>query len=365
MSKIDKSYHDLLNEILQKGYWYDDPKRKDVKRLEIGSYTFKHDFKDGFPILTTKKINYNNIVTELLWFLKGDTNIKYLLDNNCNIWNKDAYNYYIELCVKENWIPYLDYSKWLEEVKKTPNWYESGIKHRNAGGQLGPIYGHQWRNFNDVDQISNLITNLKEQPLATDHIVNSWNASDLNKMALPPCHYGFQIIVRPLTWNEQIDLYCKKFNNNSLKQIILNDQGIRDINKKLEKVEKLGFELHWQQRSVDTFLGLPYNISSYATLALIIEKLTGYKALGIQGDLKKVHLYDNSINAVEEQLSRDINKYNDVKIDYSDNFKNLNNCFTWDDITLNEFINSLEPKDIFLKDYESYSHLKVEMLERQ
>ena len=345
MSKIDKIYHNLLDEILQKGYWYNDPKRKDVKRLEIGSYTFKHNFKDGFPILTTKKINYNNIITELLWFLKGDTNIKYLLDNGCNIWNKDAYNYLIK--------------NYPLSEGETPTFKEVFDNYKHWNLDLGHIYGHQWRNFNDVDQISNLIINLKSQPLATDHIVNSWNVGDLDKMALPPCHYGFQIIVRSLTFQERV-IICDKYHGGHL----LSTDGDTMI-KFLDDVgvTKYGFELHWQQRSVDTFLGLPYNISSYATLALIIEKLTGYKALGIQGDLKKVHLYDNSIDAVKEQLSRDTDKYNKCELKFDN--PSYKSSVDWIKLDIDAFLDELYPEYFELQNYESYPHIKVEMLERQ
>lgn len=330
MVKIDITYHKLLNEILTNGYWYDDSNREGVKRLEIPSYTFRHEFKDGFPILTTKKLNYKNVVTELIWFLRGDTNITYLLENNCNIWNKDCLKH-----VRKHFGNRMSEEKLIKRVLEDNNRYY---------GNLGPIYGYQWRKWStyhkygdkkytngiEIDQITNLIKNLKEKPLATDHIVNSWNVSDLPAMALPPCHYAFQIVVRPL-------------------KVFFKDEEVN--------IKKYGFELHWSQRSVDTFLGLPYNIASYATLALIIEKLTGYKALGIQGDLKKVHLYDNSIEGVKEQLSRDVNKYESGVFDFPI-FEEL----TWNN--LDELFNKLLPCDITIENYESYPHIKVDMLER-
>ena len=242
MSKIDKNYHNLLERILQEGYTYEDPNRKGVNRLEIPYYTFRHEFKDGFPAITTKKLNYKAVVTELIWFLRGDTNIKYLVDNGCNIWNKDAYNYYNKLTANT----------------QTKEEFERGIHIKNhIAGELGPVYGAQWRKWSTnkptvighngthnifgeivVDQIQRLITNLKEKPLATDHIVNSWNVGDLQDMALPPCHYGFQVVVRPLNkikcdCSESKAIYC----------------GSKC------QIPQYGFELHWQQRSVDTFLG--------------------------------------------------------------------------------------------------------------
>jgi thymidylate synthase len=326
MSKIDKTYHQLLKTIMTDGYTYEDPNRKNVNRLEIPSYTFRHEFKDGFPAITTKKLHYKNVVTELIWFLRGDTNIKYLVDNGCNIWNKDAYNYSIENKKEQS----------IEDFIK-------GVKSGGLIGNIGKGYGHQWRNFNGVDQIQRLITNLKEKPLATDHIVNSWNVGDLPDMALPPCHYGFQIVVRPL--------YLSDFGKLRF---------IYDYNNPI----KYGFELHWTQRSSDSFLGIPYNIASYATLALILEKITSYKALAIQGDLKKVHLYDNSLDAVKEQLSRDVDKYSNTELYMLDEFHYMTNKELVGELPIDKIINELRPDMFKLNDYESYPVINVKMLER-
>ena len=343
MSKIDVEYHNLLDKILQEGYTYEDPNRKGISRIEIPSYTFRHEFKDGFPAISTKKLHYKNVVTELLWFLRGDTNIKYLVDNGCNIWNKDAYNYYCKKCKEQEFMhnsfeAFIDMIKGIEDSKlskRIPNNYKLG--------DLGPVYGAQWREIYDkndddilrYDQIKTLINTLKNNPLGTQHIINAWNVLELDDMALQPCHYGFQIVM-------------KYYYEPGLRHIA--DVGNL-------KGWKLGFELHWNQRSVDTFLGLPYNIASYATLALILEKITGHKALGIQGDLKKVHLYDNSLDAVKEQLSRDVDKYKapDFDAPILDEIKFTN---------IDEYVNKLLPIDFTIENYESYPHIKVEMLER-
>lgn len=356
MASVDVSYHALLHEILEKGYTYEDPNRKGVNRVEILSHTFKHEFKDGFPAISTKKLHYKNVVTELLWFLRGDTNIKYLVDNGCNIWNKDAYNYYKKFRISVG-CKYYDYDKWLEYVKKGSKISEYIF------GDLGSVYGKQWRNFNGVDQIQNLIKGLKEKPLGTEHIVNSWNASDISNMALPPCHYGFQIIIRPLTFWERVDLMYKPGAISTSGDLELVLEELDESN-----ISNYGFELHFQMRSVDTFLGLPYNIASYATLALIIEKLTGYKALGIQGDLKKVHLYDNSLDAVKEQLNRDVNQYSKCEMTFHGEegttmFDHYKDPFR-KDIDLNRLFNTFRPSTFRLYNYESYPAINVEMLER-
>jgi len=360
---VDKNYHNLLDKILQEGYTYEDPNRKGVNRIEIPSYTFRHEFKDGFPAITTKKLNYKSVVTELIWFLRGDTNIKYLVDNDCNIWNKDAYNYYLKRYNSKK-------GEGLFTFEEFVNYIKNRDKNHPVIGNLGPVYGVQWRkwdtkqsvvvghngSYNEFgtiikDQISNLIKGLKERPLATDHIVNAWNVGDLEDMALQPCHYGFQIVMRPLSIHERATI------GRQTRDVFT--EGVYKSSEELDEqgVVKYGFELHWDQRSVDTFLGLPFNIASYATLALILEKITGYKALAIQGDLKKVHLYDNSLDAVREQLSRDVDKYDkcELKMDTLTEVQFQSGI---------KYINEIEPGSFKLVNYESYPHIKCEMLKR-
>lgn len=365
MASIDIEYHGLLLEILERGYTYEDPNRKGVNRLEILSHTFRHEFKNGFPAISTKKLHYKNVVTELLWFLRGDTNIKYLVDNGCNIWNKDAYNHYLKTKDFIGDKPMI-IEEFIERIKAdnlsmSTRYYKLG--------DLGPVYGRQWRKQVSLrgktgigkqiitDQISNLIKSLKEKPLGTEHIVNSWNAAAILEMALPPCHYGFQVVIRPLTIDERSTL-CP----GDLWSVIWSGilSGTTEEELDLYNIPKYGFELHWNQRSVDTFLGLPYNIASYATLALILEKITGYKALAIQGNLNKVHLYDNSLDAVKEQLSRDVLKYDKCQLKFD------NSSYKFDTVykDIDMFLDELYPEDFELVHYDSYPAINVKMLER-
>lgn len=244
MAQIDKKYHKLLNTILNKGRWYEDPNRKGVKRLQIPHYSFEYDLKDGFPAITTKKLYWKGIVGELIWFLRGDTNIKYLVDNNINIWNKDAINY-----IENNSL--IEYQGNEELFKKEVDDKPYCSMVNTCIGDVGRIYGAQWRNWKGseqneytvedherpfyIDQISNLIKNLKEKPLATDHIVTAWNPAELDYMALPPCHKGFQLMVYKLTPLENLKY--------------------ADKSKIPYEAPKYGFDLVWEQRSVDTFLG--------------------------------------------------------------------------------------------------------------
>lgn len=689
MSKIDKTYHKLIDKILQEGYTYEDPNRKGVNRIEIPSATFRHEFKDGFPSITTKKLHYKNVVTELIWFLKGSTNIKYLVDNGCNIWNKDAYNYYLKECKKGS-KPGLDFEEFILTIKSNAPSSRNNYEY----GDLGKVYGHYWRNYDGFDQIKDIIDKMINTTMSSEIIVTARNPNDKDNQALPccfsedmlvrkkndykkisdlkigdevlttdssfqkitniskvpykgtmkeikifgnsrkisctpnhpflikekgfieskdikngdyvaipinkieeiplfeeeikihgnnfktksldfkkldywylmgyflgdgwlidskkeiffsvadkdidevydrfksvlgiakiknnkskcitfsgknqilfnvlskfgkyahgktipefilnapkenikeflkgyqkadgcitkdglsfttvsdniayslqllyakigikasvyyqnrpkttiiqgrtvnqkntysvniyksikksknyiidsnylwmkvvnvedinfngfvynlsvennhtynvfniinhNCHYGFQIVMRPLTFDEKLDLFYNKgyFSGDT---VSYSDNDF-EIAFNGENIPKYGFELHWQQRSVDTFLGWSYNVASYATLALILEKITGHKALGIQGDLKKVHLYDNSLDAVKEQLSRDVNKYGkcELKID------------TLTEVYLQDALKYFDSENIVsgnfqLQNYESYPAINVEMLSR-
>jgi thymidylate synthase len=211
---------------------------------------------------------WKQIATELLWFLRGDTNIKFLLDYDCHIWDGDAYKRYERA------------NTW--ELQDTPpmNEFIKRIKEdetfRKTWGELGPIYGRQWRDWNGIDQIKNLIEQIKTNPDSRRLMVNAWNVSDLDSMTLPPCHYGFQIYTRPTTRDEKI----------------VNPGKYRAIS------------LMWNQRSVDTFLGLPFNIASYALLLEIIAKEVGMIPDELIGNLGDVHLYLNHIEQAKEQISR-------------------------------------------------------------
>lgn len=353
MAKIDKTYHDLLNKILNDGFKYEDPNRKGVHRLQIPNYQFIHDFKDGFPAITTKKLFWKGVVGELLWFLRGETSIKYLLNNNISIWNKDAYNYYLKQIGKNNegkyYLEPMGMNTFLERIKDNKKYEKSRVESLNYKlGDLGRVYGAQWRDwrgldgkgFGDrvfIDQITNLIKGLKENPMGTRHIVTAWNPAELDEMALPPCHWSFEILVEPRTFEEKMIESRKK----------------DDFNQ-----PQYQFTLKWHQRSVDTFLGLPFNIASYALLAHIIGKITNMVPKAIIGDLSNVHIYEPHMNAVKEQLSKDVNKYDkcELEIDL------LTSKLLGRGFTLNKVLDILEISDFKLPDYNSYPPIKAEML---
>ena len=218
------------------------------------------------------------MMTELRWFLRGDTNIKYLVENGCNIWNGDAYRAYTTK-LEKHWEEGGDiYTKpeFIDEIKNCENGFAE------KWGDLGPIYGKQWRSWSPVagdinkggkDQIANLIKELKTNPDSRRLMVSAWNVGELSEMTLPPCHYGFQCYV---------------------------SEG------------KLS--LMWNQRSVDTFLGLPFNIASYATLLLLLCEETGYEAGELIANLGDVHLYKNHIKQATEQISREAYPLPQIKL---------------------------------------------------
>lgn len=357
MSKIDKKYHKLLKKILKKGTKYEDPNRKGVQRIQIPSYTIKHDFKDGFPAITTKKLYWKGVVGELIWFLRGDTNIKYLVDNGINIWNKDAYNYRLRFDTEYAPSLIIDYDTFIDEIKVNS---EEDLK-AFPTGLLGRIYGAQWRHFRGVtfdedceeflqlkvDQISNLIKGLKENPMGTQHIVTAWNPAELDQMALPPCHWSFEILVEEIQAKDAIN-YCK---STSPYRQLYNNKLVKDM-------PKYQFTLKWHQRSVDTFLGLPFNIASYALLAQIIGKLTNMIPKGIVGDLSNVHIYEPHLDAVREQLSRDVDGHKECELVCNSNIK-----YDYDKgKSLTSTINDLDILDFELLKYESYPRIPAEML---
>lgn len=326
MAKIDQEFQLLCSKILSEGVEYENKKRG-VKRLQIPSYTFRHSFADGFPAITNKKLYLKSIVGELLWFLRGDNDVKYLNENGIRIWNKDAYNWY-----KKNTVNPLSF----EEFEKF------------GKGSVGQNYSVQWRNFNgDTDQIQELVDGMKKDIMSSRLKVNAWNPSELDQTALPPCHDGFQVIGVPLSREQMIGVARERGMN------ISKSMPVSEL--KFLNIPEFGFELHWNQRSVDTFLGLPFNIASYASLAEFLEVKTGYKALAIEGALKCVHFYDNQYDAVKELLKRNPDTHPNCKLSIIQRGDYLN-------INLDDVLNELSISDFKLVGYTSDEEIKVEML---
>ena len=290
MNELDKQYQDLLGLILGTGENKED--RTGTGTLSIFGYQIRHNMKDGFPLLTTKKMAIKSVMTELKWFLKGDTNIKYLVDNGCNIWNGDAFK---NFKTKFNG-PAIAKGKLFDE-KVFVEKIKTNDEFAKEWGELGPIYGKQWTDWNGIDQILNLVNSLKKNPDSRRLMVNAWNVSELHEMTLPPCHYGFQVYTRELSLEERIDIH----NTGSISKSSDFHHEHMDIN----EVPRRAISLMWNQRSVDTFLGLPFNIASYGMLLELIAKEVNMVAEELIGNLGDTHLYSNHLEQAKQQISRE------------------------------------------------------------
>lgn len=355
MAKIDKKYHNLLETILKEGFSYEDPNRKKVKRIQIPKYTFEHDFKDGFPAITTKKLFWKGVVGELIWFLRGDTNIKYLVDNGIPIWNKDAYNYYLKQTNQKN-------------TQETKEEFDKGIHELNhIAGNLGRVYGYQLRNFGgEFDQLEWIIDTMRNNPRATKKTVTFINPNDRDYQALTPCHTGFKILVEPIKLGSRMKLCDSKKLEKYIIENIENSKSAKEVREEYidnNNTPKYQFTLQWEQDSVDTFLGLPFNIASYALLAHILGKLTNMIPKGIVGDLSNVHIYEPHLGAVKEQLNNDVNEYDNCRINTEGFLSRVQNYNYLDNnVELDEIINDFKISDFNLENYQSYPYIKAKML---
>jgi thymidylate synthase len=317
MNSIDRQYKELLEHILHFGVEKKD--RTGTGTKSIFGWQIRHNMKDGFPLLTTKKMAWKTMVTELLWFLRGDTNIKYLVDNNCHIWDGDAYK---------------NYCKWYDSQDEAEKVYEGAVlptqeefinkiktddEFAKQWGDLGPIYGKQWRrwkkvdevwderlippfkieNIELIDQIANLISELKTNPDSRRLMVSAWNVGELDQMVLPPCHYGFQVYTRELSLEERIEFRKKYTKDGTVDYDNRNHNYLDHFN-----IPKRAISLMFNMRSVDTFLGLPFNIASYGLLLEIVAKEVNMVPDELIGNLGDTHLYLNHIEQAKEQIGR-------------------------------------------------------------
>jgi len=336
MNTIDGKYQELLQDILDNGVEKDD--RTGTGTISVFGRQIRHTMSQGFPLLTTKKMAWNVMVTELLWFLRGDTNIKFLLDYDCHIWDGDAYKNYSK---EVNDIidgyrcgdimgtqPHIEsmFSNSDELIPLTKEEFIKKIKTNNVfakkWGELGPIYGKQWRqwqgwlHYNDVsgkksmgslwyDQILKLVHSLKTNPDSRRLMVSAWNVGELDQMVLPPCHYGFQVYTQELSDERRYNIW---FNNNyeTGMERFFDPNNLPNFDDPYyEPTPKRSISLMWNQRSVDTFLGLPFNIASYGLLLLILAKEVNMVPDELIGNLGDVHLYKNHIKQAKEQIGRE------------------------------------------------------------
>jgi len=310
MNSLDTQYQALLQDILDNGIVKGD--RTGTGTVSVFGRQIRHKMSEGFPLLTTKKMPFKTITTELLWFLRGDTNIKFLVDNNCHIWDGDAYKNY---CYQQSrrFIQGCTYQEFVEKIKTDDEFAKTW-------GELGPIYGKQWRKWsgtasvpigwnhkmptdfidiNQNDQIQTLINDLTSNPDSRRLMVNAWNVGELDQMVLPPCHYGFQVYTRELSLDERLDLMRKRTKDGTV-DYDNRHHGFLDYH----NIPTRAISLMWNQRSVDTFLGLPFNIASYGLLLMMLADEVNMVPDELIGNLGDTHLYSNHIEQAKEQITR-------------------------------------------------------------
>jgi len=408
MNKLDKQYQQLLQDIIDFGVEKKD--RTGTGTKSIFGYTIRHKMSDGFPLLTTKKMAWKTMVTELLWFLRGDTNIKYLVDNNCHIWDGDAYKNYLkshkdnligctivlsngvsaEIIAQHNVnrnvlitdkgrinIEGDDTIKILNDTltqEEFINKIKTDDKFRHWG-ELGPIYGKQWRRWTKkkmylstdgsneniydeadqtvIDQISILINDLKTNPDSRRLMVSAWNVGELDQMVLPPCHYGFQVYTRELSSDERYNLLSESEKKNfiiAMRPMMSPDDKYDEVHYTIdnyyEHIPKRAISLMWNQRSVDTFLGLPFNIASYGLLLKIIAKEVNMVPDELIGNLGDVHLYLNHIEQAKEQIERTSFELPTLKIE-------------GDEPSIIEKTRYWNPEDFVINNYQSHPSIKA------
>jgi len=366
MNNLDKKYIALLQDILDNGVEKKD--RTGTGTLSVFGRQIRHSMKDGFPLLTTKKMYFKGIVTELLWFLRGDTSIEYLLENDCHIWVGDAYKRYAD---SHN--TFIDGFVHVTPMAHSKESFIEAIKTDNEfakkWGELGPVYGKQWRSWDikpnietksyihngethftfdinerqPIDQIQNLINDLKTNPDSRRLMVNAWNVGELDSMVLPPCHYGFQVYTRELSLSELNILYNKR-------------RGVGEVDTKYTlgtivakdpNIPTRAISLMYNARSQDVPLGTPFNIASYALLLEIIAKMVNMVPDELITNMGDCHIYLNQIEGIKEQLTREPFELPTLKIKDEVKWRE-GDCLPY-----------YSPQDFTLENYQSHPSIKL------
>ena len=387
MNTIDKKYQQLLSDIIEFGVEKND--RTGTGTISEFGHQIRHNMSEGFPLLTTKKMAWKTIVTELLWFLRGDTNIKFLLDYDCHIWDGDAYKNYVSKI--EEYTSTLnvpnDISEFQEIMDSVGNQIKNSVLSKEEfinkiktdnefakkWGDLGPIYGKQWRQWQGwmqykkddgsngfgslwYDQILRLVHSLKTEPDSRRLMVNAWNVAELDQMVLPPCHYGFQVYTRELSIEERLHLASQKYEVFDPFDFHVGDHNEID---ELYPLPRRAISLMWNQRSVDTFLGLPFNIASYALLLEIIAKEVNMVPDELIGNLGDVHLYKNHIEQAKEQISREPCDLPTITITERNWYQHEKVKERLGPKTFSDKILSYRPDCFELNDYQSHPKIKA------
>ena len=377
MNSIDKQYLNLLQDILDNGVEKRD--RTGTGTISVFGRQIRHKMSEGFPLLTTKKMYWKGIVTELLWFLRGDTNIKFLVDNDCHIWDGDAYKNYQSKQNKPkvgDWENYIDCycghtdtcscgplskTEFIEKIKSNKSFSDKW-------GELGPIYGKQWRSFgpsdeyydgtawvyiSPIDQIAKAIEMIKEDPDSRRIMVTAWNPSDLSKSVLPPCHYGFQFYTRELSLEER----CLLWSDKSGKSVSFTEDF---THKHLDSLRfpSRALSIMYNARSQDVPLGTPFNIASYALLLSIISEITNTIPDEVISNMGDCHIYLNQIDGIKEQIKRSPKDLPRLQIN-KEPFDNYLFASHLEKTSINHLINDLKPEHFSISGYDPHPTIKI------
>ena len=312
-NNLDKQYLDLAKDILENGV------KKSTRNGDVMSVfgrTIRHKMSEGFPLLTTKKMYFKGVVTELLWFLQGRSDLKYLLDNNCHIWDGDAYKNYEKEWLKENPPMSGPYTEKMLSQEEFIDKVKTDDEFAKTYGDLGKIYGIQWRKYESInenkqivytDQIDNLIKDLNTNPDSRRMLVSAWNPGQLGYMVLPPCHYGFQVYTRELSISERESYFRNNMGMKGINFMLWSLDGEEGLHKEYDKqnVPRRAISLLWNQRSVDVPLGLPFNLASYGLLLEMLADEVNMIPDELIANLGDCHIYLNQVDGICKQLSRE------------------------------------------------------------
>lgn len=304
-----KQYHELLEKINKQGTKKESGRSNMPNTTSLFGPQMEFDLQDGFPAITTKKLYWKGVVVELLWFLRGDTNIKYLVDNGCNIWNEDSFQYYQKLC-KEQYVEHpVTFEQFVDIIKGDEVCHNTRLHCPidYQWGDCGVQYGKLWRNWDGVDQFKDLIIGLQNNPYSRRHIITAWNPTTLNNMALNACHALFQFNCRKLTEQQRFDFYWNTYKPN---RHVVESYETHDVEGRMDfldsaDIPKYYLDCKLLQRSADVVLGVPFNTASYALLISIIGKMVNMVPGKFVHSFGDVHIYDNHQEAVSEQLLRE------------------------------------------------------------
>lgn len=343
MNNLDKQYIDLIKDILNNGREKSD--RTGTGTISVFDRTIRHKMSDGFPLITTKKVFFRGVVEELLWFLRGEQTALSLIKNNVHIWDGDLYKKYVSLQKdKDNILDKETFIDIIQNKSEEPGY----IGFANRWSYTGPIYGVQWRSWNNhLDQINQLIYDLKNNPDSRRLLVLAYNVSDIDRMLLPPCHYAFQCYTFELTKEERYNLlpnkiksmydYCKTLKDFSLDKLL-----------EIHNIPERYLSLKFIMRSNDLCLGLPFNLASYGLLLEILAKEVNMIPYELIANIGDCHIYKNQIEPIQEQLSREGYELPTLEI-ISKNGKN----------TLDGDISEYKYSDFKLINYKSDNAIKI------